>query len=87
MICTKSRDAFEADYLKQAKFAFDPCDWFAKTDWGLYKHTHMECRWEGWQAARKHVLEEVANEFDNRAAPNTGWYEVDEPAEIIRSLK
>lgn len=33
------------------------------------------------------ALEEAAKEFDRRAKPMSGWYEPDEPAQIIRALK
>jgi hypothetical protein len=31
------------------------------------------------------IIDELAKEFDNRSAPGFGWYELDEPAEIIRN--
>lgn len=42
--------------------------------------------------ARRDALEEAAKEFDKRAVlldggPSVGWYEPNEPAEIIRKLK
>lgn len=42
--------------------------------------------------ARRDALEEAAKEFDKRAVlldggPAVGWYEPNEPAEIVRKLK
>lgn len=37
--------------------------------------------------AIRDALEEAAKEFDRRVKPMSGWYEPDEPAEIIRKLK
>ena len=42
--------------------------------------------------ARRDALEDAAKEFDKRAVlldggPAVGWYEPNEPAEIIRKLK
>jgi len=39
------------------------------------------------QQYRELALEEAAQEFDRRALPGFGYYEIAEPAKIIRSMK
>ena len=59
---------------------------------GLYRHHKHYYTANQLKQAIRDALEEAAKEFDKRAVlldggPAVGWYEPNEPAEIIRKLK
>jgi len=60
-------------------------DWC--NEFNLSKSPLSPVLWRAWKASRKQALEEAAIEFDKRAFPDSGWYEVNEPAKIIRNMK
>ena len=61
--------------------------------WGTFKEDFIEFRIsQGQLRARDQeivrcVREAIAQEFDRRAPPGTGFYTPEEPAEIIRALE
>lgn len=65
-------------------------EWFAANGVPLKPGTGYSLRdasQRAWDAARKQALEDAARHFDERDTGAGGFYEPDEPAQIIRALK